>query len=202
MNTTTSTPRRQARSVARETSILEASRRILIRDGFEKFSTNHVATEAGCNIGTVYKYFKDKSDIITRLYEEYLKEATAYVERVFSVIPDDISVEDYFVQVFAEGLAECTEEDHILTSELTKAFVLNREIQRIDKAHDDTTINLIARAINADRSNAPIRKEQIAYWFDLANTLLQLVCEAGAKNRAFYEEQAVRTMRATVLNSV
>ncbi|MBB4864113.1 AcrR family transcriptional regulator [Pseudomonas nitritireducens] len=47
--------------------ILEASRRILDRDGLEGFTTNHVAQLAGVSVGTLYQYFPNKDRVLDEL---------------------------------------------------------------------------------------------------------------------------------------
>ena len=57
------TPRkrpRQERAKATVETILEASARILVKRGFDGFTTNEVATAAGVSIGSLYQYFPNK----------------------------------------------------------------------------------------------------------------------------------------------
>ena len=38
-------------------ALLEATARILVREGFDKASTNHIAEVAGVSVGSLYQYF-------------------------------------------------------------------------------------------------------------------------------------------------
>ena len=65
------TPRkvpRQGRAKATVDAILEATRRLLLRDGYQSVTTNHVAELAGTSIGTLYQYFPSIDSLCTSLY--------------------------------------------------------------------------------------------------------------------------------------
>jgi AcrR family transcriptional regulator len=47
----------QARSRATVDALVEATTRILVRDGFDKASTNRIADMAGVSIGSLYQYY-------------------------------------------------------------------------------------------------------------------------------------------------
>lgn len=49
------------------TGILMAATRVLARDGYAAMSTNRVAAEAGVSIGSLYRYFADKDEIVETL---------------------------------------------------------------------------------------------------------------------------------------
>ncbi|AVX05246.1 hypothetical protein MXMO3_02735 [Maritalea myrionectae] len=61
---------RQARARATYDAILQASTRILQRDGLEKLNTNHIAEVAGVSIGTLYQYFPGKDAILIELIRQ------------------------------------------------------------------------------------------------------------------------------------
>ena len=57
----------QERSRATVEAILEATARILIREGFDKASTNRVAEVAGVSVGSLYQYFPSKDALVAAL---------------------------------------------------------------------------------------------------------------------------------------
>lgn len=59
----------QARAKQTVETILEATAQILLRDGDEKLTTNHIARKAGFSIGTIYQYFPNKEAIKLALIE-------------------------------------------------------------------------------------------------------------------------------------
>jgi AcrR family transcriptional regulator len=62
----------QDRSRATVDAILEATARILVREGYEALSTNRVAADAGVSIGSLYQYFPNKEALIAALSERHL----------------------------------------------------------------------------------------------------------------------------------
>ncbi|MFF2555244.1 TetR/AcrR family transcriptional regulator [Nocardia sp. NPDC058058] len=55
----------QSRAIQTRDHIIEATAQVLARVGYAELSTNAVAERAGIGIGTLYRYFADKEDLIT-----------------------------------------------------------------------------------------------------------------------------------------
>lgn len=53
-----------SRSQRRREAIKEAGRVVYRRDGRDDFTMQAVADEAGCAIGTLYRYFRDRSALL------------------------------------------------------------------------------------------------------------------------------------------
>ena len=64
----------QARSRAMVERIIEAARIVLVRDGYESFTTNRVADEAEVSPGSLYQYFPDKSALVTEVMNRWSAE--------------------------------------------------------------------------------------------------------------------------------
>jgi AcrR family transcriptional regulator len=58
---------RQERSRFTVEAILEAAADILVRDGYEKMTTNRIADRAGVNVASLYQYFPGKEAIVAEL---------------------------------------------------------------------------------------------------------------------------------------
>src|ERR1700760_3296451 len=58
-------------------AILEAAAYILVRDGWEKFTTNSVAERAGVNIASLYQYFPNKDSIVAELQRRHIERGRA-----------------------------------------------------------------------------------------------------------------------------
>lgn len=70
-------PRKQAlqeRSKATVSAILRATARILIREGYDRASTNKIASQAGVSIGSLYQYFPSKEALVSALAAEHAQE--------------------------------------------------------------------------------------------------------------------------------
>lgn len=63
---------KQARSRATLDAILEATARVLVREGFDRASTNRVAREAGVSIGSLYQYFPSKEALVSALIDRHI----------------------------------------------------------------------------------------------------------------------------------
>lgn len=76
------TPRkrpRQERSQATVQALLEATARVLVKEGYEGCSTNRVAAAAGVSIGSLYQYFPSKEALVAELLEHYTTQFQALV---------------------------------------------------------------------------------------------------------------------------
>ena len=61
----------QERSRATVDNLIEATARILVRDGFDKASTNRIAEVAGVSIGSLYQYFPGKEALVAAVIERH-----------------------------------------------------------------------------------------------------------------------------------
>lgn len=67
----------QGRARATVDAILEAGAYILVRDGWEKFTTNRIAERAGVNIASLYQYFPSKESIVAELQRRHIEKGRA-----------------------------------------------------------------------------------------------------------------------------
>lgn len=68
---------RQARSREKVELILEATMRILNKEGLDALTTNRIAEVAGISIGTLYQYFSDKRQVLDELAQRESDRLTA-----------------------------------------------------------------------------------------------------------------------------
>jgi AcrR family transcriptional regulator len=61
----------QERSRATVDALVEATARILVRDGFDKASTNRIAEVAGVSVGSLYQYFPSKEALVAAVIERH-----------------------------------------------------------------------------------------------------------------------------------
>lgn len=64
----------QGRSRETVDTLLEATARVLIHDGYEGTSTNKIAQKAGVSIGSLYQYFPNKESLIAGLIDRHYDE--------------------------------------------------------------------------------------------------------------------------------
>ena len=64
----------QKRSRITVNALLEATARILVREGFDKASTNRIAEVAGVSVGSLYQYFPSKEALVAALIDRHNQE--------------------------------------------------------------------------------------------------------------------------------
>jgi AcrR family transcriptional regulator len=69
----------QERSRATVDALVEATARILVREGFDKASTNRIAEVAGVSVGSLYQYFPSKEALVAAVIERHRQEITRAV---------------------------------------------------------------------------------------------------------------------------
>jgi AcrR family transcriptional regulator len=70
-------PRKEAsqeRSRATVDALVAATARILVREGFDKASTNRIAEVAGVSVGSLYQYFPSKEALVAAVIERHQQE--------------------------------------------------------------------------------------------------------------------------------
>src|SRR6202020_3583519 len=64
----------QERSRLTVDALLEATARILVKEGFDKASTNRIAEVAGVSVGSLYQYFPGKEALVVAVIERHNQE--------------------------------------------------------------------------------------------------------------------------------
>lgn len=71
------TPRKSAtqkRSQAMVETLLDATARVLAREGYDRASTNRIAATAGVSVGSLYQYFPNKEALVAALVARHNRE--------------------------------------------------------------------------------------------------------------------------------
>jgi AcrR family transcriptional regulator len=79
----------QTRSRATVDALLEATARILVKEGYDKASTNRVAEVAGVSIGSLYQYFPNKESLLVALVARHSEDVMAVVRKELVAAYDD-----------------------------------------------------------------------------------------------------------------
>ncbi|WP_298883507.1 TetR/AcrR family transcriptional regulator [uncultured Bradyrhizobium sp.] len=78
----------QERSRATVDALVEATARILVKDGFEKTSTNRIAEVAGVSVGSLYQYFPSKEALVAAVIDRHNEEIMAIVRATLCEVAD------------------------------------------------------------------------------------------------------------------
>jgi len=62
-------------------ALIEATARILVREGFDSASTNRIAEMAGVSIGSLYQYFPSKEALVAAVIERHHQEVMQAVRK-------------------------------------------------------------------------------------------------------------------------
>jgi len=64
----------QGRSRATVDALVEATARVLVKEGFDKASTNRIAETAGVSIGSLYQYFPGKDALVAAVIDRHTED--------------------------------------------------------------------------------------------------------------------------------
>jgi AcrR family transcriptional regulator len=78
---------RQARSQETVQTILDATARVLVKDGFDRATTNRIAEVAGVSIGSLYQYFPNKEALVAALIDRHVEETHGILQEAFTRLP-------------------------------------------------------------------------------------------------------------------
>lgn len=112
--------RAKRKKFTREAITLSA-RQLFFTNGYHGTSMNEIAEESGVAVGTLYNYFKSKSEIIFAITEENTKVTLAGLWDL-NVDNPDISVEDVFWQFTAGFLRSLANYPRSFIKEMMSAF--------------------------------------------------------------------------------
>src|SRR5687768_14649072 len=172
------TPRkrpRQARSKATVDTILEATTRVLVKQGFDNLSTNAVAAAAGVSIGSLYQYFPNKEALVSALIDRHVEEMNT------AILAELTRVAKLPLAEAARAVIELTIHAHAINPELHR--VLTEQVPRIGKLArlrelDEICHRMVAGLLAARKHELAIRDPDLAA-FILVSTIESVVHRAA-----------------------
>ena len=123
--------------------IVDGGLAVLLRDGYDAFSTNRVAAEAGISPGSLYQYFPDKAAIIDAVIERHWE---GLADQVASALTDRLGEEGVdmlreaigaLVDVLQAnvGLVRVMMEEMPARSQLQRRATLERRVRELASAY-------------------------------------------------------------------
>ncbi len=76
----------QERSRATVDALVEATARILVREGFDKASTNRIAEVAGVSVGSLYQYYPGKEALVVAVIDRHNRQIMQVVRRALAEV--------------------------------------------------------------------------------------------------------------------
>jgi AcrR family transcriptional regulator len=118
---------KQQRSKETVDVILAATARVLVKEGFDRASTNRIAEAAGVSIGSLYQYFPSKEALVAALVERHIESMSAALEAEMAAVADAP------LETAIRRMVTLMMEAHAVDPELHR--VLNEQVPRVGRLH-------------------------------------------------------------------
>lgn len=151
----TANPRKtpeQDRSRATVEAIVEAAAHILVKYGYDAFTTNRVAERAGVSIGSLYQYFPNKDALLSELMRRHVVQIERGVEEMAA-----LARTAPLAEVIRTGIQENVR-SHLIDPELHR--VLSEEVPRLGSL--DWKVAFVARMEDRVRGMLEARRSETA----------------------------------------
>jgi AcrR family transcriptional regulator len=123
----------QDRSRLTVESLLDATARVLVKEGYGKASTNRIAEVAGVSIGSLYQYFPGKEALVAAVIERHTRELSQVVREAL------VPVAARPVEVVARALVSAAIDAHLVDPELHR--VLDEQVPRRGRSENVEAID-------------------------------------------------------------
>lgn len=123
----------QDRSRATVDALIEATARILVREGFDKASTNRIAELAGVSVGSLYQYFPSKEALVAAVIERHQQDIMQTVRGEL------VQVMTEPVEIAMRKVVALAVKGHRVNPKLHR--VLAEQIPRVGKLEDVDVLN-------------------------------------------------------------
>ncbi len=115
----------QQRSQAMVETLLDATARVLVREGYDRASTNRSATAAGVSVGSLYQYFPNKEALVATLVARHNRE-------MLQLLRDALKeVASHDLATAMRELVRATVDAHLVDSALHRIFA--EQVPRMGK---------------------------------------------------------------------
>ncbi|MEW5852502.1 MAG: TetR/AcrR family transcriptional regulator [Myxococcota bacterium] len=166
-------PRRQpmqARAQATVESILRATERVLVKEGYDGANTNRIAEVAGVSVGSLYQYFPSKEALVMALVDEHC-------DQMLGLMAQHVSEsQDASLEVATRAFVRAMLHAHALQPELHRVMV--EQLPRIQGFDKVRQMSAMAQALVMEflqRHRARLRPANL----ELASFLVVYAVEAA-----------------------
>lgn len=124
----------QDRSRATVDALLSATARVLVRDGYDRASTNRIAEAAGVSVGSLYQYYPSKEALVAAVIDRHIGDMMALVRQA-SITLAPLPLPDAtraIVRVMIEAHALEPKLHRVLVEQIPRVGSLER-IERLDE---------------------------------------------------------------------
>ncbi len=151
----------QDRSRATVEVILDAAARILVKDGYEAFTTNRVAERAGVSVGSLYQYFPNKEALLGELMRRHVRDLELGMEAIAA------DAEGRPLAEIIRALIEDNVRSHLLDPELHR--VLSEEVPHLGSAdwrsgHEERCKRMVHNLLEGRRGELAVANLDLAVY--------------------------------------
>jgi AcrR family transcriptional regulator len=186
---------RQERSKLMVATILDATARVLVEDGFSRTTTNRIAERAGISVGSLYQYFPSREALVAAVAQRFSEGMKATLERLLEKAQGDD------LQSALRNLLTGISEAHAADPELAR--VLTTELPRLGNM--DWRDEIAARGLATAEAVLTAHKAELRPGLDITNAafviakaseaIMDGIARSGFKGaRATATEQALFDM--------
>ncbi|HCJ66401.1 MAG TPA: hypothetical protein DHV62_03515 [Elusimicrobia bacterium] len=79
--------------------IIEATKRVIIKKGYQGLKVSDIAEEAKIGKGTVYLYFRSKEELLAELVDSFFAEANGFIEQAKNTIGNGLDKLRKFIEL-------------------------------------------------------------------------------------------------------
>jgi AcrR family transcriptional regulator len=142
----------QARSSETVNVILDATARVLCREGYDRASTNRIAEAAGVSIGSLYQYFPSKEALVAALIDRHREEAMGiFFARLSEIATDPLPVG---TRKIVQAMVDLHAVDPVLHS------ILSEQVPRVGRLNS-LMEDIEVHAAKAVRTLLDVRKDEL-----------------------------------------
>lgn len=167
--------RRPMQERAKETRqhILDTAARLFGERGIENTSTNRIAAAAGTSIGTVYRYFSDRTVMVEELLEQLLES----IERRFT---ERLNLSEKTVEELTAGILDTICDELVVNAKLVRALAAGVQFYNSGIPEFEPRLRLLVKVVLIQILGPADDHELDVMAFVLVNTGFSAVLRASA----------------------
>lgn len=186
----------QERARATREHILDAAAELFGERGIANTSTNRIAAEAGVSIGTVYRYFADRSVIVEELLRRLLENVERrFTERIFGL-------SDKPMLEMITGILEVITDELVANARLVRALVAGVQFYSSGIPEFEPRLRLLVKLLVIQLLGPGDDHEYDVMTFVLINTGFAAVLRASALEVDSRERKEAIEMTARMITAM
>jgi len=179
----------QKRSRVTVNALIQATARILVREGFDKASTNRIAEVAGVSVGSLYQYFPSKEALVAAVIDRHSQEVMQAVRGEFA------GALELPIEQAVRKLVAVAVKAHRIDPKLHR--VLSEQIPRVGRLENVATFNRQNYALFAnylERHREEIRPIDLGLAAFVCVTSIEALTHTAVLHQKMVSDDAVNAL--------